>query len=115
MTYYLYNFSRLSKPHFVKPYLLRKKLINVSTLIVFSLSHLRNSTLRYERLSRTKFVIRAVIYMQDRDQFELTKYLTPAQFKKGNQFDDEWFDRISKYVDHVVGQIYEEDFRISLS
>lgn len=87
----------------------------MSTLIVFSLSHLRNSTLRYERLSRTKFVIRAVIYMQDIDQFELTKYLTPAQFKKGNQFDDEWFDRISKYVDHVVGQIYEEDFRISLS
>lgn len=78
---------------------------------MFSLSHLRNSTLRYERLSRTKFVIRAVIYMQDRDQFELTKYLTPAQFKKGNQL----FDRISKYVDHVVGQIYEEDFRISLS
>lgn len=53
--------------------------------------------------------------MQDRDQFELTKYLTPAQFKKGTQFDDEWFDRISRYVDHVVGQIYEEDFRISLS
>lgn len=69
----------------------------------------RNSTLRYERLSRTEFVIKAVIYMQDRDQFELTKNMTPAQFKRGNQFDDEWYDRISRYVDHVVGQIYEED------
>lgn len=71
--------------------------------------HLRASTLRFERLSKTKFVIKAVIYMQDRDQFELTKNLTPAQFKKENQFDDEWFGRISRYdhVDH--GQIYEED------
>lgn len=63
---------------------------------------LRNSTVRYEQLSRTKFVIKAVIYLQDRDKFELTKNMTPAQFKRGNQFDDEWYDRISRYVDHVV-------------
>lgn len=56
---------------------------------MFFTFYFRNSTLRFERLSRTKFVIKAVIYMQDRDQFDLTKNLTPAQFKKGNQFDDE--------------------------
>lgn len=61
----------------------------MSTLNVFFTFHFRNSTLRFERLSRTTFVILAVIYMQDRDQFDLTKNLTPAQFKKGNQFDDE--------------------------
>lgn len=61
----------------------------MSTLNVFFTFYFRNSTLRFERLSRTKFVIKAVIYMQDRDQFDLTKNLTPAQFKKGNQFDDE--------------------------
>lgn len=43
--------------------------------------------------------------MQDRDQFELTKYLTPAQFKKGNQFDDEWFDRISRYMRKTSGSV----------
>lgn len=68
----------------------------------------RNSTLRYERLSRTKFVIRASIFLQNRDQFELTKNLTAAQFKRGNQFDDAWMDRITEYIDHVMGQIYED-------
>lgn len=31
------------------------------------------------------------------------------QFREGNQFDDDWFERISRYIDHVVSQIYEED------
>lgn len=69
----------------------------------------RNSTLRFERLSKIKFIIKASIYVRDKDQFELTKNLTPGEFKEGNQFDDDWFQRISRYVDHVVSQIYEED------
>lgn len=75
-------------------------------MIVFSL--FRNSTLRYERQSRTQFVIKAFIFLQDRDQFELTKNLSPAQFKRGNQFDDAWMDRITEYIDHVMGRVYEE-------
>lgn len=75
-------------------------------MIVFSL--FRNSTLLYERQSRTKFVIKASIFLQDIDQFELTKNLSLAQFKRGNQFDDAWMDRITEYIDHVMGQVYEE-------
>lgn len=47
--------------------------------------------------------------MRDKDQFQLTKNLTPAQFREGNHFDDDWLDRIKRYVDDVVRQIYEED------
>lgn len=47
--------------------------------------------------------------MEDRQKFELTKNLTPAEFKRGNQFDDAWMTRITRYIDHVMGQIYEED------
>lgn len=46
--------------------------------------------------------------MGDRDKFQLTRRLTVLQFKRGNQFDDFWKNRIAEYVDDVMGQIYED-------
>lgn len=46
--------------------------------------------------------------MEDRDKFQMTRRLTVLQFKRGNQFDDFWKNRIAEYVDDVMGQIYED-------
>lgn len=67
------------------------------------------SKLEIRRMSKIKFQIRAVIYREDRENFELTKNMTNEQFKNGTAFDEFWFDKMKRYAAEVCEKLYEED------
>lgn len=65
-----------------------------------------SSKLELLRKDKKNFFIEATIYLQDRDEYFLTRNLDPRAFRQGNQFDAFWRNRCQTYIELMLRQLY---------
>lgn len=65
-----------------------------------------SSKIEIERRDKKNLFISATVYLEDRDEYFLTRNLSPVGFKKGNQFDQFWKDRCQMYVELILRTLY---------